>query len=143
MRRAFVFAVVLAHAGVASAADPVDWNDVADVGTIQILTTNEDGSTRETTIWLVVQEGHGYIRTSGTRWLANIERNPDVVVRVEGTEYPLRAVKVTDSETYEAVTRAFREKYGWSDRLTGLFRVISGVPTILRLDPRTSLAPAN
>lgn len=125
----------------ASAAAAVDWNAVADADTIQLITVDPDGEPRATTVWLAVWKGHGYVRTSGTRWLADLERDPDLLVRIGAEEHPLRAVRVHDSETREAVNAVFREKYGWSDALTGLFRGLRGVPTILRLEPRTSLAP--
>jgi len=138
---AAVLVTVLAGAISAGAEEPVDWNAVSDVDTIQILTTDEDGATRDTTVWLAVWQGHGYIRSRGTHWLANIERDPDVKVRIAGQEYSLRATPIHDAKTYEAVSQVFREKYGWQDAVLGFFRNLSGVPTILQLDPRTSLAP--
>ena len=62
------------------------------------MTSKEDGSERETKVWLVVVDGQGYIRTSqGTTWGGNVERNPDIALRIEGSEYPLRAVFVEDA----------------------------------------------
>ncbi len=42
-------------------------------------------------------DGQGYIRTGNTRWEANIERNPDVTLRIEGKAHPLRVEFVADS----------------------------------------------
>jgi hypothetical protein len=140
---AFASGLGLVLAGPATAMEPVPWNALTGVDTIRIVTTDPDGTPRETTIWLVVLDGQGYVRSSGTHWLANVERDPDVMVEADGHSYPLRAAKVTDSETYQQVTQAFRTKYGWSDALTGLIRSLAGVPTILRLEPRTSLAPVD
>ena len=131
-------AAALLGATAARAAAP-DWNAVADVGTIEILSTNEDGSKRETTIWLIVVEGQGYVRTGSTRWGANVERDPEVVVRIEGAEYPLRAERVTDSALVERLNQAFRAKYGFSDAITGLFRW--GEPRLMRLVPAAGLGP--
>lgn len=125
----------------ARGAGPIDWNAVAQEREIEILTTDEDGSTRETTVWLAVQGGQGYIRTSGSRWLANIERDPDVVVRIAGEEYALRAVAVTDPTLVESVVAVFRAKYGTSDAVLALFRSLMGAPTILRLDRPSGLSP--
>ena len=118
----------------APAAVP-DWAAVAQVREVQVLTTNEDGSTRETVIWLAVLDGQGYIRTTPrTTWGDNVERNPDVVLRIEGTEYPLRASFVTDESLREEIIRTFRAKYGWTD---GLLNIVRGrYPRIMRLDPR-------
>jgi hypothetical protein len=135
--------VLASFAGPARATAPVDWNAVAGIDTIEVVTVDPDGTPRETTVWLAVHDGQGFIRSSGTRWLANLERNPDLLVRIGADEHPLRAVKVSDSETREAVNAVFREKYGFSDALLGPFRsLMGGTPTILRLEPRTSLAPA-
>jgi hypothetical protein len=40
----------------ARAAEP-DWDGLADVGQIEIITHDEDGDERETTIWFVVLDG--------------------------------------------------------------------------------------
>jgi hypothetical protein len=139
---ALLFACALAGgAAPARASTPVDWNAVADLDTIQVVTTDADGSPRVTTVWLAVHQGQGYIRSSGTRWLANLERDPDLLVRVGGDEVPLRAVRVTDAATRDAVVAVFREKYGFTDALLGAVRNLLGTPTVLRLEPRTRLAP--
>jgi hypothetical protein len=120
----------------ASGAAAQEWNTLADVETIQVVTHDADGATRETTVWLAVYQGHGYIRTGGTRWHANIERNPDVLVRIRGDEFPLRAVAIAQDDTYAAVNQVYNQKYGFSDTAIGLFRNLGGPPTIMRLDPR-------
>jgi hypothetical protein len=140
---AFALALAIVPPAGAARAEPVDWHALAELETIEVVTTDPDGSPRETTVWLAVHEGAGYVRSSGTRWLANLEREPDLLVRAGGAEYPLRAVKVSDSETRAAVVGVFREKYGFSDALLSPFRALMGTPTILRLEPRTSLAPAS
>jgi len=149
--RAVTAAARLAAAGVvavgfgaaAARAHPVNWSQLADVDTIEIQSTNEDGSTRTTTIWLAVRKGEGYIRTGSTRWGANVERNPDVVVRIAGRDYPLRATRITDPVVIEEVSEVFRQKYGFSDAAIGIFRGLMGEPKIMRLDPRQGLGPMN
>lgn len=122
-------AAVPAHAGAP------DWAAVAAVKEVKVLSSNEDGSARETTVWLAVVDGQGYIRTSrSTTWGGNVERQPEISLRIEGTEYPLRAVFVSDAALRERVIAAFREKYGWID---GAMNFIRGSnPRIMRLDPR-------
>jgi hypothetical protein len=118
----------------ASASAP-DWEAVAGVREIEVLTRDEDGSARETTAWLAVVDGQGYLRTgAGTTWGDNVERSPDVALRIEGREYPLRAAFVSDAALRERVVAAFREKYGWIDGLLDVFR--GGHPRIMRLEPR-------
>lgn len=118
----------------AGAAEP-DWNSVADVEEVRVLTTNQDGTPRETTIWLAVVDGRGYIRTSGwTRWGDNVERNPEIALRIGDTEYPLRASFVEDEALRAKIVATFREKYGRLDGFLGVFR--GSKPRIMRLDPR-------
>ena len=118
----------------AGAAAP-DWNAVADVEEVEVLTTDEDGSPRETTIWLAVLEGQGYIRTTrSTTWGDNVERDPDIALRIGEEEHSLTAAFVEDAALRERIIQAFRDKYGWFD---GLLNVIRGSnPRIMRLDPR-------
>jgi len=121
-------------AGSAVAEGP-DWAAVADVREVTALTTNEDGGARETTIWLAVLGGQGYIRTSqNTTWGGNAKRNPEIELRIEGREYPLLAVSISDAAQREAVVAAFREKYGRVDSFLDFMRGSS--PRIMRLDPR-------
>jgi hypothetical protein len=138
MPRVACFALVLA--GFAAAPAPAraagpDWNAVAAVEEVKVLTANEDGSRRETTIWLVVVDGQGYVRGgSGGTWGQNAQRNPEVALRIEGTEYPLRATPVSDAALRERIEKTFREKYGWFDGFVNVFR--GSEPLILRLDSR-------
>jgi hypothetical protein len=132
-RLAAVWVALLGLAAAAAGAPP-DWNAVADIREIEALTANDDSSPRETTIWLIVVEGQGYIRTGGTRWGNNAERDPDIALRIEGTEYPVRVAFVEDDEEREAISAAFREKYGWIDGMLNVFR--GSRPRIMRVDPR-------
>ena len=126
--------VLLAPVSGASGEKAFDWDRYSEEGTVTVLTTNEDGSTRETKVWLVVVEGQGYIRTGKTRWGGNIERNPEIVLRIGETELPLRVEFVTDETERDAVKAALRAKYGFSDWILSPFR--GSNPKIMRLIPR-------
>jgi hypothetical protein len=102
-------------------AQSPDWNAVAGEDVIEVLTHDEDGELRETKVWMGALEGVGYVRTSDTRWHANIARDANVGVRVAGQEYPLRAELVTDDELHARVNAVFRAKYGFTDRMLGWF----------------------
>lgn len=115
------------------AAD-LDWDAHADVSVIEVLTTDPDGDPRETRVWFVRVDGQTYLSTSNSRWLANIRRDPEIRVRVDGVEYPQRAEEVDDPSTRAAVGRASSEKYGLLDRFVGLVRL--SPPNVLRLQPR-------
>jgi hypothetical protein len=134
-RRPVLLAVLaLAASLVAPGASAIDWSAAGAERVVRIVTRNEDATARETKIWLVVVDGQGYIRTGGTRWWRNVERDPDVLLRVAGAEHPVRAELVTDAELVRRVEAAMRTKYGWSDRLIAPFRF--GDVHIMRLVPR-------
>ncbi len=58
---------VLGFAAPAAADSPhpyPDWETLADVGVIEVLTHDEDGDLRESKAWFVTVEGEVYLRTS-------------------------------------------------------------------------------
>jgi hypothetical protein len=108
-------AALLLVASTAFAAEP-DWEKLADVGQIEVITHDEDGDVRETTIWFAVVDGQGFIRGGNSNWIANIRRNPeDVVLRIEDRDYPLSAEFIEHDALRERIVAAFRAKYGWTD----------------------------
>jgi hypothetical protein len=131
-RFAALAALLLAPFG--ALAQSPDWEALADVGTLQVITHDEDGAPRETKIWLAVVDGQGFIRTGDTAWGDDVERDPNVVLRIEDVEYPLLAEFIEAEGLRERVETAFREKYGWSDAMIGLFR--GGNPRIMHMIPR-------
>ncbi|MBW2273021.1 MAG: hypothetical protein JRG96_07100 [Deltaproteobacteria bacterium] len=124
---------LLALAAPTGAAD-IDWDPYAEVRVAEVLSSNEDGSTRTTKVWLAVVDGQGYIRTGHTGWGANVTRNPDIVLRIEDAELPLRVHFVEDPALRERVVQTFREKHGFKDAMIALIR--GSHPKIMRLDSR-------
>lgn len=129
-------AALLGGTGAASAGTAaVDWDAWAEVEQIQALTTDEAGELRETTIWIIVVDGQGYIRTSGTtKWGDDVERDPEIRMRIEGREIPIRVEFVEDEELRKRIISGFREKYGFSDVMISPLRF--GRARIMRLQPR-------
>ena len=101
---------------------------------IEVVTRDADGDLRETKVWFVLVDGAPYLRTHGSRWLANLRRDPNLVLRIEGREYEARAEEIPGDEIVEAVDRASVEKYGWQERMIHPFRTRK--PEILRLSAR-------
>lgn len=126
-------AFLLASPAAALEAGFPPWEKFADVDVIDIVTSDADGSLRETPLWFVMVDGAPYLRTSASRWLANIERGSEVVVHIEGLEYNIAAVVVEGTKIVEKVDAASLEKYGWQER--ALFLRFS-TPDILKLVPR-------
>ena len=107
--------VLLAGALASAAQAAPDWSQLADTQTVEVISTEEDGSSRLTTVWIVVLDNQAYIRTGGTTWGDNVEREGKLRLRVPTGEYELRAEKVLNTQEVERVVAAFREKYGRSD----------------------------
>jgi hypothetical protein len=128
----FTLAALLSAA--VAAAEPPDWNAVAGVDTVSVVTSNADGTLRFTTVWLAVVGGRGYLRTGDTTWGQNALRSPDVKLVIGEEEYPLRVEPVEGDDERALVMKAFNQKYGWSDTVIGWFR--GARPTILRLAAR-------
>jgi hypothetical protein len=123
-----VLALVLASVSYAAAPD---WSELADLETVEVISTDEDGGSRLTTIWIVVRDHQAYVRTGGTIWGDNVEREGRLRLRLPEGEYPLRAEKVLSASEIESVEAAFAEKYGSSDWWSGLVRF--GETRIFRL----------
>lgn len=117
----FGFGAALLLTASGARAQALAWDSVASEDVIEILTYDPDGDLRETTVWVGVVDGTGYVRTSDSRWQANIERDANVVVRVADREYPLRADRINDAELRARVNEVFRAKYGFVDRLLSWF----------------------
>ena len=125
-----VLVLALALAGVAHAVAP-EWSDLADLETIEVISTNEDGGQRLTTVWIVVLDHQAYVRTGGTTWGDNVEREGKLRLRLPQGEYELRAEKVLSASEVANVEAAFAEKYGRADWWAGLARF--GETRIFRL----------
>ena len=123
----------------AAKAEYPDWNDYADVDVIELITEDEDGDLRETKVWFVLLGGDAYLRTSGSRWLKNLRRDPDLSIRIEGKLYEARAEEIQGDVIVEKVDIASRRKYGFMDGLIGLFRARK--PDVLRVYPREAPRP--
>lgn len=131
---AFATLVLIGSALRAAEPAPSDWSPLAAVEEIQVLSENPDGTARETTVWLAVADGQGFIRTGNTSWYPNLERKPEIAVRVDGKEYAVRAELIEDPALREKVIAVFRAKYGWSDVFVDWF--FPGDGHVMRLAPR-------
>jgi hypothetical protein len=99
------------------------------------VTRDADGGERATKVWFVLVDGEPYLRTSRSRWLDNLRRDPDLGLRIEGRDYEARAEEVPGEAIVERVDAASRDKYGWQERMIHPFRMRQ--PDILKLSPRS------
>ena len=120
-RRSLVAALgacaALACASIPIAEDPIDWPAVAEHWSAHVVNLDADGDERVTRVWIALYQGSGAIRTNHTRWLANLQRDRDLRLRVDGVDRPMRVEFVDDPAAIEAIDRAFLEKYGWQERM--------------------------
>ena len=108
-----------------------DWSRWSDLPTVEVITTDDGGRARTTTVWIVVVESHAYLRTGNTIWGGNVEREGRLKLRGAPGEYQCRAERITDPSLQEKVTAAFRAKYGFRDVISGVIRL--GKSHIFRL----------
>jgi hypothetical protein len=115
-------------------AGEIDWQTVASQDVVRIITVDPDGELREKKVWIAVLDGSAWLRTGNSRWLANIRRDPEVKLRAGEQLLELSAEEIDDAAARERVDAAMRAKYGWTDRMVGLFR--GRDYHVLRLAPR-------
>ena len=125
--------LALLVAGTAQAA-ALDWQRFQETDVIEIVTHDEDGEVRETSIWIVAFDDHGYVRTNDSRWLANIRRGSDVALRLGEEELAVSAREPNDAALTARVEEQFKQKYGFMQRVMSVFRM--NEPTLLELTAR-------
>lgn len=120
--------------GAESRAAELDWAKLAAPDVVQVITVDPDGDVRETKVWIVARDGSGWLRTSDSRWLANLRRDPNLKLRSGADVVELSANEVEVAALRAEVDREMRAKYGWPDRVLGWFRWRT--PNVLRLAAR-------
>ncbi len=128
-----VIAAALLWIAAPAEADTPDWESVANLPVIEIISSDADGDLRETKVWFVLLDDEPYLRTNGSRWLANLRRDPACRLRIGSREYDARAEEIPGDAIVERVDQASLDKYGWQERLIHPFRMHK--PEILRLTP--------
>lgn len=131
MRATLLAAAILAIPSMGLAEAPAALDEFASTKVIRVLTLDEDGDARDTKIWVAVVDGNAYIRTSDTRWFKNLERGSSLSLVMNEKTYSAAITRIEDAARIEAVHAEFRKKYGFQDRMVGLF---GGGDYVLRLD---------
>lgn len=99
-------------------ADVTDWSPWADEETIQVET--HPGDPHSVTTWFVAIGPAFYVPTSmilgpdkpdEREWVANVETDPRVRIRVAGLVYERTAVKLGPGSEYDAALAALDAKY--------------------------------
>ena len=111
---------------------------VADSEEIIVGFTRPDGTEGSTPIWVVRVGDDIFVRSAyGERggWFKRLRRNPDGYVRDGDHRHPIRAERVTDPATLDAVTQAYTQKYAGSPSVEPLLTEETR-NTTFRLVPR-------
>ena len=96
-------------------------------------------SAHRTTIWVVVDDHDRVlirsVRGTGARWYRETLANPDVSIRLDGREVPVRAVIANDPGRIEGASTGFRTKYGAGPSVDSMLQDHT-LETTLELLPR-------
>ena len=103
-----------------------------------VIETTDGDRTVGTIIWTAPHENVIYIRSYlGDRglWYQRALANPDVVLSAGDVSVPMRAVPASDTESVEAATQGFLDKYN-PTRSRDAMVVEEVLHTTMRLEPR-------
>jgi deazaflavin-dependent oxidoreductase (nitroreductase family) len=96
----------------------------SDLQFIYVTTTGRiTGKPREIEIWFVENGENLYILAEHffeAQWVKNIQRDPDIRVRMGGREFAAKARildRELDASTWQMAQRLSTEKYGWGEGL--------------------------
>jgi hypothetical protein len=124
-------------------------NDSFDTETLHLLDETDevrietrrdaDSPVHRRIVWVVVVEDEVYVRSvrgSRGRWYRELSSNPEGALHVGERRIPVRAAPATDAPTVEAVSEAYRSKYGesWPGPTAAMVRP-DVLPTTLKLSP--------
>lgn len=100
-----------------------DWSKWSDLPTVEVITTDEGGGLRTTTVWIVVVDGQAYVRTGNTTWGGNVEREGKLKLKGGPGEHRCQAERISDLSLQNKVMAAFRAKYGFRDVISSVIRL--------------------
>lgn len=125
--------------GAVEAAAPEDWGFLDRVATVELQVGREEP--RSVTTWVLVHEGEVYVPSGLAErktWPHVAEREPAVLLRVDGRIFARHAVRVRDAALRAELSRRLQRKYGVEQGTPG-----TGEATWwFRLDPREGDAGA-
>lgn len=132
MAAGFVFTLLRLHSKefpVATSAP--NWQILAQQEIPSVVTIDANGERRITQLWIASIDSTAYLRTGATKWFANLEREPELELRIGGEMYPCRTRVVSDQAEAHAVHDAFYAKY---PKRSSFFRAIGvSTPTVIAL----------
>ena len=126
--------VYLAWKNYPAANQAPDWNLLAKEEIPSLVTVDPDESRRITQVWIANIGQTAYLRTGDSLWFRNLQRDPELELRIGGMSYPCGTQVVMDTTIAANVHEAFRAKY---PKRSAMFRVLGvSTNTVLELDCR-------
>ena len=110
-----------------------DWSFTSDVDEIFIETVTSYWIPHSVTAWCVIVEDELYVAADDAdekSWVANVARDPNVRLKIEGKVYEQKLVPVTDAATIASIDSGFARKYEYEeedyddDMTVGYWRVV-------------------
>jgi hypothetical protein len=95
-----------------------DWSFTADHPEIMLETRTWYGVPHSVTIVCASRDGRLFVGArdpDGKRWVANVDRDPDVRLKIGGRVYERRLKPIEDPEQQERVRSAYAAKYAWPE----------------------------
>lgn len=93
-------------------AAPDDWSFTDAVKTVQLETAPADPYS--VNIWVIAMGEHLYVHAGANRskWVENLEADPNVRLRVDDSIYELTASRVGAQDEFDRFSDAYERKYG-------------------------------
>jgi len=114
-----------------------DRSEIEAAQEVRIETRAADGTAHRTIIWVVVEDGHVYVRSvngATARWYREARQRPVVALHVGRRRVPFTAVPATDAASVAACSAGLARKYRRSYSLASMLKP-DILETTLRLDP--------
>ena len=91
---------------------PASWSFTDAVDTVQLETRPSDPYS--VNLWVIALDEHLYVHAGANRstWVENLEADPNVRLRVNGSIYELAAVRVESQQEFDRFSAAYEKKYG-------------------------------
>jgi hypothetical protein len=125
----------LSIAGVAFGA--ITWRALEGDEVVVLRTVVDDnGSARETRVWIVEQGGFLWIESATPErpFYLDIQRDSHVELQRDGRRQAYRAEAIPGGDGHEKIRTLLRDRYGWKDRWIGMLADTSASIAI-RLKP--------
>ena len=96
----------------AAVATPDSWSFTDEVDTVQLETRPADPYS--VNIWVVALDENLYVHagTNRSKWVENMETDPNVRIRIDDSIYELVASRVEGQQEFDRFSNAYEQKYG-------------------------------